>query len=165
MVFGLNTNAIIVIKQMKKKYHIIDRVKNITAIENAKKDTYYFYLFMSKILTVELEKRIKLNKFIIGDMFLLIKNALHTLKQDGMLGKKTRKVLIVLKSGKHYVENLIGDVRDAKKRKNLPKIISDHFQKKAQTTYQIFSHFVEIAIVENGLSDIYENPDLLEAKS
>lgn len=115
---------------MKKNNHIIRRVKNITVIGNVKKNISNNYLSMSKIPIVAYERLAKINKNIIGDMLLLIKKESLTSKQDDMQDKEMQKAHTLLRNGKNFVENIIGDARNVQKKETYQRPYSASFGKR-----------------------------------
>ena len=91
-----------------------------------------------------------------------IPNEWHILKQDDMLGKEMQRGRILLKNGKNFAKNIIGDVLNVIRKRSSPKTTLNHFQKKAQIIFQIFSHFVGRVIVGNGNSTRTQNYSLNE---
>jgi hypothetical protein len=77
-------------------------------------------------------------------------NVCHISKHEGMQEKRMPKALTLLRIGKSYVNSLITNVLNVYKLRNLPKTILNHYQKVGVITFQTYSHFVGIVIVENG---------------
>jgi len=74
-----------------------------------------------------------------------------------------RKARTLLKSGRSLKIFIKTNALYARKKNLSPKTMLYHFQWVVQITLQIFSHYVEIATVKNGLNfNIYENPELVE---
>ena len=90
-----------------------------------------------------------------------ILNIWHISRQDGTPDKEMPKVRTLLKNGKNFAENIIGDVLNVKKERSSRKTISNLFQQVVVIISQISNHFVGIAIVGSGSFNIYENPELL----
>ena|SRR3990167_3976495 len=91
-----------------------------------------------------------------------IPNIWHISKLGDTQDKEMQRVRTLLRNGKNFVENIIGDVLNARSVKNLLKITSNHFQQMEQIIFQTYSHFVGRAIVVSGSFNIYENPELLK---
>lgn len=149
---GCNLSVMSVSKNVKKKYRITEKVKNIIVQRSAKELLIQNFLFGNMGHIGELERLEKIDGFTMSDTEKPIPNAYPTSKQGGMREKEKPMVHIPLKSGKNFVGKEIGDAGIVIVGKNLQKTISNLFLLMEQIISQTSNLFVALVIVANGKS-------------